>query len=767
MKTIYQNTCGLLGFFLVFATFSSAQCNQFTVPDLGNDTILCPGETLQLDLSGLANSPTVVWEDGSQTATRTISTPGTYSVEVLYLTGNIVQNGDFEQGNTSFTTDYVVGTGGAWGQLSTPGTYAINTSPSNVHNNFSFCQDHTSGTGNMMIVNGANTPGTSVWCQTVNVTPNTDYEFSTWAANALNDPNIAQLQFTINGVQLGNPFTTQTTACTWNQFFEVWNSGTATTANICITNLNTNGGGNDFSIDDISFSPLCVFRDTIEVVYNSDPVFTLPTTYDTCVGATLTLDAENPGFDYNWSTGETTQTIQVNTSDTYSVEVSDSGYCETTQDMDVTFHQAPDAGIDDSFEFCNSDQSIDLYSLLDPGIANNGAWFDDNNQEVIGGQLDISQSANINNYDYILTSNYCPSDTATFQIDVKVFESAGDDATEKHCNDGSLNLNQLLSVNNTGSWTTLNGLSSAVFNTTNGVFTKDGLTKNVYDFQFVVDNETPCPNDTAIISIDLSELANVEFTSDLIEGCSPTTINFSDLTEVNGSKEFTWYIDGDIIGQSNTLTQTFEAVKCYDIRLEIETDNLCISSTTASNYICIHPDPIAAFDFKPNTIYSDDPTVDFINQSQLNAINQWDFHGLGQSSETNPSFTFPLAQASDYEVKLVVISDKGCIDSTFRMVKIEDQTVFYVPNAFTPDGDDNNNTFKPVMTVGVDPQNYRFEVFNRWGELLFQSNDLEVGWDGTYGHTLVQDGMYTWRIQFSELGTENVITQHGTVVLMR
>uniref|UniRef100_UPI00131DA3FE T9SS type B sorting domain-containing protein n=1 Tax=Brumimicrobium mesophilum TaxID=392717 RepID=UPI00131DA3FE len=344
---------------------------------------------------------------------------------------------------------------------------------------------------------------------------------------------------------------------------------------------------------------------------------------------------------------------------------------------------------------------------------------------------------------------------------------AGADMNEHFCNTGTTDLNNFLTVNNPGTWTSLDGFPNSVFDPTTGVFTMDNLAKDTYTFQYVVTNDSPCDNDTSLAFIEITEIANIDFTSNLLEGCSPLTVDFTDITQVNGTTNFTWFVDGIQVGTNQNMTYTFDEVRCYDIDLTIETDNFCSATLTNPNMICVNPDPIADFDFSPATIYSDDPTVDFNNKSQLNAINQWDFDGLGVSSQANPSFTFPLGIEDTYEVLLVVYSDKGCVDSIIKEVPVVDQTIFYVPNAFTPDGNDVNNTFLPVMTVGVDPQNYKLEIFNRWGEVIFESNDYNVGWDGTYGGKIVKSGTYLWKIRFNEIKTEDDIIRMGTVVLMR
>ncbi len=225
------------------------------------DTI-CPGEgvTLSTDAAPgafLEWSPTNLFTDPNAT-NPTIFPNQSTNVSVTITTNgpNVIVNGDFESGNANFTTDYNFPTmPGPFGLLSNEGDYAITTGPNLVHNNYASCVDHTSGTGNMMVVNGATIANQAIWCQTVTVTPNTDYQFSTWV-QSVEDTNPALLQFSINGNLLGSPFAALANTCDWSQFAETWNAGTTTSAEICITNQNTFVGGNDFAIDDIVMAPL-------------------------------------------------------------------------------------------------------------------------------------------------------------------------------------------------------------------------------------------------------------------------------------------------------------------------------------------------------------------------------------------------------------------------------------------------------------------------------------------------------------------------------
>ncbi|MEY4602709.1 MAG: hypothetical protein RIT43_1, partial [Bacteroidota bacterium] len=96
--------------------------------------------------------------------------------------------------------------------------------------------------------------------------------------------------------------------------------------------------------------------------------------------------------------------------------------------------------------------------------------------------------------------------------------------------------------------------------------------------------------------------------------------------------------------------------------------------------------------------------------------------------------------------------------------------IYFVPNTFTPDNDEHNNLFKPIFTSGFDPYSYGLYIFNRWGELIFESHNTEYGWDGSYGEGLnfnCQEGVYTWKIEFKLYENDDRAILHGHVNLLR
>jgi gliding motility-associated-like protein len=311
------------------------------VASVDNDTV-CIGELVQLQAIG--GNGTYIWESSGAAVsdsnipnpTANPATTTTYYVTSETNTGNLVANGDFEAGDTGFTSNYVLGLGGAFGDLSAEATYGIYTSPDQGHINFDPCGDHTTGASNMLVVNGAGTPNQNVWCQTVTVDTDTDYNFSSWFTSAVvGSPAI--LQFEINGTPLENTFTLANTTCNWQEYNSIWNSGVNTSATICILNQNTAIGGNDFALDDISFSSYCTQEDSV-TVYVSQPLATIINTNDDFCGAglgSLTVEGTNgyDGYTYQWAANAGSQTTATATNlagnAVYFVTVTDAYGCAT------------------------------------------------------------------------------------------------------------------------------------------------------------------------------------------------------------------------------------------------------------------------------------------------------------------------------------------------------------------------------------------------------------------------------------------------------
>jgi gliding motility-associated-like protein len=118
----------------------------------------------------------------------------------------------------------------------------------------------------------------------------------------------------------------------------------------------------------------------------------------------------------------------------------------------------------------------------------------------------------------------------------------------------------------------------------------------------------------------------------------------------------------------------------------------------------------------------------------------------------------------------VVRWDNGCVSNPQNFVvtlELCPNEIFYIPNAFTPDGDERNNTFKPIITSGVDLFNYSFYIYNRWGQVIWESYNPNIGWDGTFNTIMCQDGVYTWKLKFKSPKTDEIKEFIGSLTLIR
>jgi hypothetical protein len=146
----------------------------------------------------------------------------------------------------------------------------------------------------------------------------------------------------------------------------------------------------------------------------------------------------------------------------------------------------------------------------------------------------------------------------------------------------------------------------------------------------------------------------------------------------------------------------------------------------------------------------------------------WNFGDGNSTNIESPDHLFNSTE-NGYLVSLLVSNDYGCTDEVQTSIGFVEGLDFYVPNSFTPDGDEFNNVFKPVFTSGFDPFNFHMSIFDRWGELIFQSFDADKGWDGCFGETgiYVQDGIYTWKIEFKKPLVDERIKVIGHVTKLK
>jgi gliding motility-associated-like protein len=147
-------------------------------------------------------------------------------------------------------------------------------------------------------------------------------------------------------------------------------------------------------------------------------------------------------------------------------------------------------------------------------------------------------------------------------------------------------------------------------------------------------------------------------------------------------------------------------------------------------------------------------------------FNEWYHFG---DTTVNQTLSITWDQDGIFQFE-VVRWDNGCVSNPqnyYVTIELCPNEIFYIPNSFTPNGDERNNTFKPIITSGVDIFNYSFYIYNRWGQVIWESYNPNTGWDGTFNTIMCQDGVYTWKLKFKTPKTDEIKEFMGSLTLIR
>ena len=671
----------------------------FTEPsnaDAGVDVSICSGDNIVLNAQGgdIYNwSPTIGLNGTSGSSpTANPSDTTTYTVTVTNQSSNAIYNGNFEMGNVGFISDYGYNDSG-WLSL---GQNCVNFDASLAHPNFSGT-DHTTGSGQFLICNGDTLANQNVYCTTVDVSQNTDYNLSFWVCNLSFSfiADLANLNISINGISLGtiqSPYLENV----WDNFNSTWNSGNNTVANICISNLNTANNLNDFGIDDVSFVAMCTTTDdvTVNVIESPDANANID---EVICGDSYQLNAIPSVGNGVWSSISSSNFSDASTSNS-SVTVSEysvhtfvwtetNEFCVDIDEVEIAFTAPPTSFGGDSIVVCP------------------------------GEDVEITNS-NISNY----TNFY---------------------------------------------WTTSG----------DGIFSDPNILKPQYFYGpldienqgvtlTLVTENTPCPNSEGDVDITIRQKPTANFSDD-IEICNDGSIAQLDVNLV-GTPPFSGiYFNGNNqipLSNHNSNILIIETNQSGNYSFIHLNDQYCEGEGINQATVTVHPMPEASFSFYPYPSTSiENPYINFFNNSSAATDWEWNF-GDSTYSYSEESF-HTYENVGVYDVMLIAYNLIGCSDSITEQVQINPSYYFYLPDAFTPNGDDINDCF---IGVGKGISEFQMSILNRWGETIFRTKNPNEGWCGTTQKSsqICPNGVYTYRVDvYDQLGKHYYYT--GEVSLFR
>jgi len=284
-----------------------------------------------------------------------------------------------------------------------------------------------------------------------------------------------------------------------------------------------------------------------------------------------------------------------------------------------------------------------------------------------------------------------------------------------------------------------------------------------------------CPSPTVqqCMTITVPPKAFPLMTSNIVSGCAPIVVDFTNLTNYPTASNTLWtFSDGTsaLVAGTGNISHSFGEPGLYDVMMTVTSIEGCVYDTTFVDYIEVFDYPNALFTYNPNPADIYNTEIQFNDYSSPDVTSwNWIFYSGSPSNSSlqNPVSVYPEFTPGDFPVILEVWNAAGCKDSVNGIVTIINDVVLFAPNIFTPDGDEFNEYWR-VYINGIDIYDFHLTMFNRWGEIVWESYNAEGAWNGRYGNqAIVQDGTYIWVIEAKDTYNDKKYEFRGHVTVLK
>lgn len=270
--------------------------------------------------------------------------------------------------------------------------------------------------------------------------------------------------------------------------------------------------------------------------------------------------------------------------------------------------------------------------------------------------------------------------------------------------------------------------------------------------------------DTIIEQIDIYPQSKLDFVTDTVCFRQVSSISSKSLVESGALILYSWDLGNGQKVNGENVNYTYNYPGIYSIKLFTETNNGCKDSLEKTNILVVRDLPGVSFNYEilSDSVKSSHVLFNGNSSGKEPFLYNWKFDNLGDSEEKNPLFWFH--DTGKVIVSLKVTDSFGCENEMNQTLFLMPKVLFYMPNAFSPNNDFSNDHFKPIgLEYSLD---YRMEIYNRWGELIFKTKELNMGWNGVFQHKEVPEGVYIYKIFIKDVFGKNHYLS-GTVTLLR
>ena len=502
--------------------------------------------------------------------------------------------------------------------------------------------------------------------------------------------------------------------------------------------------------------------DTVCVFVNAEVIANAGPDQEICVGDTAVLTAGG-GIEYEWSTGEDSQSIEVFPTETTTYYVTVTEGCSDEDSVTVIVNPLPDVLAEAQNQIiCFGDSVMLMASGADTYL-----WSADPPDPGLGGQDTLSNpvvSPTVNTVYTLrgtLNSTGCIN-TNTVSIAVKEPLTALFDLSALSVCSGDevvISYGGNATASATYSWDFDGGTYTGTGQGPYNVSWEEPGEKSILLFV----NEGGCESDTSLQNLMVNPTPEVDFAAASREGCPPFTVSFYDSSlSVIPNANYVWHFGTGDSSNAQNPVYTYQEAGEYTVALRVEND-VCADSKSTESFIIVNENPEAGFNVSPTLTSIKNPEVSVSDESSSDAeLWTWDM-GDGSLLEDDKSFTHTYQDTGLFVITLVVQNAFGCMDTTFKYVEIKPHPSIYAPNAFRPGSNVGNDKFN-VKSIGI--EKFNMKIYSRWGELLYETNNLSQGWDGTLNGSPAPAGTYVYQINYTNnLGQTEEVT--GTVVLVR